>query len=153
MSQQQLAYEITKLSVSPTWETAKEEWKLYTIYESDSWDSCTCGHPIKEICILTNKINNAKVQVGNCCVKKFLGLPSDLIFQALKRVKKEIEKSLNIEALSYAKEKNWLNDWEYTFYINIMGKRILTAKQKAKKLQVNNLILQRMKPPAKGVTA
>ena len=150
MSQQQLAYEVTKASVSPEWETAKEEWKLHTVYEVEDPETCTCGHfPIREVCIIHNKINGHLMQVGNCCVKKFLGLPSDLIFQAVKRVRKDPEKSLNTESLAYAREKGWLNDWEVSFYTDVMGKRVLTAKQKAKKLQVNTLFLKRMQPPAK----
>ena len=99
MSQQQLAYEITKLSHNVTWELAKEEWKLNTIYIDEDLTTCTCGHfPIKEVCILRNKINGKYVHVGNCCVKKFMGLPSDLIFQAVKRVQADNTKSLNVES-------------------------------------------------------
>ena len=73
-----------------------------------------------------------------------MGLPSDLIFQAVKRVTSDNSKSLNTEALQYAKDKGWINDWEMGFYLNTMTKRKLTEKQKAKKLQVNQLVLQRM---------
>ena len=146
MSQQQLAYEITKLSHNVTWELAKEEWKLNTIYIDEDLTTCTCGHfPIKEVCILRNKINGKYVHVGNCCVKKFMGLPSDLIFQAVKRVQADNTKSLNVEALQYAKDKGWLNDWEMGFYMNTMTKRKLSEKQKAKKLQVNQMFLYKLK--------
>jgi hypothetical protein len=146
MSQQQLAYEITKLSETPVWETAREEWKLHTIYEDDSLDTCLCGHyPIKEICILENKLNHKHAKVGNCCVKKFLGLPSDLIFAAVKRIRLDTEKALNHEALQYALSKGWVNAWEHDFYKNTMTKRVLSPKQKAKRIQVNTLFLQRMK--------
>ena len=145
MSQQQLSYEITKLSHNVTWELAKDEWKLHTVYVAHNPETCTCGHfPIKEICTLRNKINGFYINVGNCCVKKFMGLPSDLIFQAVKRVTSDNSKSLNTEALQYAKDKGWINDWEMWFYLNTMTKRKLTEKQKAKKLQVNQLVLQRM---------
>src|ERR1035437_6837616 len=148
MSQQILAYEITKLSVAPTWEVAKEEWMLNDVWISETPDTCTCGHyPIKEICLLKNKLNGKYVPVGNCCVKKFMGLPSDLIFQAIKRIGLDITKSLNVEALNYAKGKGWINDWEYGFYCNTFSKRKLSEKQKAKRIQVNTMFLQRMSKP------
>lgn len=67
--------------------------------------------------------------VGNCCVKKFIRLPSDKIFQAIKRVRKDNEKSLNAEAIEHAHKKQWINDWEKDFYIDIMRKRNLSSKQ------------------------
>lgn len=145
MSQQQLAYEITKLSTAGTWEVAVSEWKLNTIYFSDTPTTCLCGHfPVKEICVVHNKLNGHSAEVGNCCVKKFMGLPSDLIFQAIKRIQVDSKKSLNAEALNYAKQKNWMNDWEVNFYTNICGKRVLTPKQAAKKQQVNAMILRKI---------
>ncbi|TQV77345.1 hypothetical protein FLL45_05215 [Aliikangiella marina] len=146
MSEYKLSSEIIKLSEAELWDTAKLEWKLEEVYESETPDTCLCGHfPIIEICVLSNKFNGNTAIVGNCCVKKFLGLPSDKIFQAIKRVRKDNEKSLNSEAISYAFDKGWLNDWEKKFYINIMRKRNLTSKQKIKKIQINTLIKERMK--------
>ena len=82
--------------------------------------------------------------VGNCCVKKFIGLPSDKIFQAVKRVRKDSSESLNAEAIAYAFEKGWINEWERDFYSDIMRKRKLSQKQARKKEQVNERIAQRM---------
>lgn len=148
MSQQQLAYEITKLSVAPTWESAKEEWNLNTLYKAHDPETCTCGHyPILNICILKNKLNGKYVTVGNCCVKKFMNLPSDLIFQAVARITEDATKALNLEALNYARDKGWINDWEYGFYCNTFSKRKLTEKQKAKRVQVNTMFINRMKKP------
>ena len=150
MSQQQLAYEVTKLSYTSEWETAKEEWRLNHIYISHDPETCTCGHyPIKECCIISNKITGNTLMVGNCCVTKFMGLPSDLIFQAVKRIAKDATKSLNTEAIAYAYEKEWINTWEMQFYTHIMGKRKLSVKQAAKKVQVNSMFLKRMEPPKK----
>ncbi len=47
--------------------------------------------------------------------KKFIGLPSDKIFQAIKRVRKDDQKSLNAEAIFHAYDKGWINDWEKAF--------------------------------------
>jgi hypothetical protein len=145
MSEQQLTVEIIVRSQAKVWEIAKTEWLLEEVYEADEPDTCLCGHfPIREICVLRNKINKNDATVGNCCVKKFIGLPSDKIFQAVKRVRKEIEKSLNAEALQYALQRHWISEWEKDFYFDIMKKRNLSPKQAAKKNEINAKFLRNM---------
>lgn len=100
MSEHKLTQEILNRSISDTWDIAKLEWRL------DEAGTCLCGHyPIIETCILQNIKNNNYATVGNCCVKKFIGLPSDGIFNAIKRVRKDITQSLNIEAIRHAHKK------------------------------------------------
>jgi hypothetical protein len=145
MSQQQLTAEIIARSYNQTWITAKTEWLLEEIYEADNPDTCLCGHfPIREICVLRNKINKNVAIVGNCCVKKFIGLPSDKIFQAIKRIRKDAEKSLNTEAIQYALNRHWVSEWEHDFYTDIMKKRLLSPKQAAKKADINAKFLRNM---------
>lgn len=153
MSQFQLTAEIINRSNAHTWDAAKLEWALLEVYEADEPETCLCGHfPIIELCVLHNKQNNSQATVGNCCVKKFIGLPSDKIFQAVKRIRKDLSKSLNAEAVDHAFTRGWLSEWERTFYFDIMRKRSLTAKQKAKKQQVNELVLSRMKRVSNGTS-
>ena len=138
-----LTSEIINLSVSKDWETAKKEWLLSNIYFSDDTETCLCGHnPIKELCELSNSQNSNVAIVGNCCVKKFIGLPSNKIFQAIKRVRKKNYSSLNIETIEYAFEKSWINDWEKSFYLDTFKKRILSAKQANKRVQINLKIIE-----------
>ena len=145
MPEYKLAKEIIALSDSAIWDRAKLEWDLDQVYQEDEPDTCLCGHyPILEICILKNKINKNTAVVGNCCVKKFIGLPSNKIFQAIKRVRKDETKSLNAEALSHAHKNKWVNDWEYSFYLSIGKKRELSQKQTKKKLQINKKLLEMM---------
>ncbi len=146
MSVYKLTEKIIVLSKSSNWDSAKLEWKLDTVYEADKPQTCLCGHfPIIEICILKNKFNSNEAVVGNCCVKKIIGLPSDKIFTAIKRVRKDNKKSLNAEAIDYAYQKNWINDWEKQFYLNIMRKRKLTENQIKKKVEINNKLANKMK--------
>jgi len=146
MSEYKLTQGIIELSEAKTWDAAKLEWKLAEIYEADEPETCLCGHfPIIEICILSNIINTNSTNVGNCCVKKFMGLPSDKIFTAVKRVRKDNEKSLNAEAIEYAFEKNWINDWEKSFYLDIMRKRNLSTKQLETKIKINMKLAHNMK--------
>ena len=88
MSQYKLSAEIVAQSEAQAWDEAKLEWKLDHIYWEEEPDTCLCGHyPINELCILRNAKNGNTALVGNCCVKKFMGLPSDKIFQSLKKSK------------------------------------------------------------------
>lgn len=146
MSEFKLNQEIIQRSQSNVWDMAKLEWVLNQIYEADEPETCLCGHfPIIEICILQNKVNGQLATVGNCCVKKFIGLPSDLIFQAVKRVKIDNQKSLNAEAIQHAYERGWINEWEYNFSIDTMHKRTLTTKQLQTRMKVNEKTLINMK--------
>lgn len=146
MSEYKLTREIIDRSESKIWDAAKLEWKLHEIYEAEEPGTCLCGHfPIIETCVLANDKNQNTVVVGNCCVKKFIGLPSDKIFQAIKRVRKDNKKSLNAEAIAHAHEKGWINDWERDFYLNIMRKRNLTTNRLLKKIQVNEKLSRNMK--------
>jgi hypothetical protein len=88
--------------------------------------------------------------VGNCCVKKFIGLPSDLIFKAVKRVRKDNQKSLNAEAVEHAFRKGWINEWEYSFSIDTMRKRVLSAKQLQTRMKVNEKMLNNMRKSNDG---
>jgi len=146
MSEYRLILEIISRSNAIQWDEAKLEWALQEVYEADEPDICLCGHfPIIEVCILTNKINSNMATVGNCCVKKFIGLPSDKIFQAVKRIRKNPEKSLNAEAVDHAFQRGWINQWEKRFYFDIMRKRKISQRQREIKLQINDKMLRNMK--------
>jgi hypothetical protein len=146
VSQSQLIAEILERSVAHTWDEARREWSLYEIYEADEPETCLCGHfPIIELCVLHNRRNGIQVTVGNWCVKNFLGLPSDRIFQAVKRIRRDPSNSLNPEALQHAFERQWINEWERDFYLSTMHKRNPTEKQSAKKLQINDRVLRHVR--------
>ncbi len=143
MSEYKLSQEIINLSFSKIWEQAKLEWQLAEIYHQDEPDTCLCGHyPINEICVITNKINSNSVEIGNVCVKKFIGLPSDKIFRSLKRIAKDDSKALSAEAIQHASDKKWINSWETNFYFDTIRKRKLSTNQLAKRKQINQLVLR-----------
>ena len=145
MSEYKLIEEIISRSDAKTWDEAKLEWYLEEVYREDEPDTCLCDHyPINEICILRNVHNGNRAMVGNVCVKKFLGLPSDRIFQAIRRVRADEQKALNAEAIDHAHIHGWITDWEREFYFDTMRKQSLSEKQMKKRLQVNRKILQRV---------
>lgn len=141
-----LTKEIIALSNSSSWQSAKYEWVLSEVYDEDEPTTCLCGHfPIIEICVLRNKINGNETIVGNVCVKKFLGLPSDRIFSAIKRISKDNAKSLNMESIEYMNKRGWLTVWEHGFYSDIINRRSLNDKQIAKKIEINQKLLRKSK--------
>lgn len=143
MSEYKLIEEIISLSQARTWDEAKLEWRLVEVYYQEKPDTCLCRHfPINEICVLHNIRNRRKTEVGNVCVKRFLGLPSDKIFQALRRVAKDEEKALNAEAVQHAHNRGWITNWEKDFYFDTMRKRKLSDKQLGKRRQINRLVLR-----------
>ena len=142
MSEYKLTSRLIDLSVKNTWDEAKLEWRLEHVWREDQPDTCLCGHfPIIEICLLRNHKNNNTTIVGNCCVKKFTNLPSDLIFQAVKRIEDDIDRAINYETISHAHEKGWINDWERKFYINTWRKRKLSESQHTTRVRINRKVL------------
>jgi hypothetical protein len=133
-----LFQEIIDRSEADTWEEAKDEWFLQYIEMAGEGEdySCLCTHPhIKELCYIKNKINGNEVLVGNCCVKKFMELESDLIFQAIRRGK------VNSAMLEYAFSHNMISEWENKFMLDVMRKRKMTFKQRAVYDRVSDKIL------------
>jgi hypothetical protein len=150
MPEYRLRQNIIAISVAKTWEAAKSEWSLHGIYfcPKDQPQTCLCGHfPIREICKIVNRDNKFSVEVGNCCVKKFIGLPSDKIFRGIKRIQKDGSKSLNADAIEHAHKSNWINDYEYRFSLNTAYKRNLSIKQLAIREQINHKVLARFAAP------
>lgn len=140
---EQLRAAILKLSEATEWEVAKLEWGLVSVTEADEPERCLCGHyPIIEICTIRNRITGTRTDVGNRCVKRFLGLRSDLIFAALKRIKKDITKSLNEDAIVFFYERKLVTNWEYTFLIDTMKKRNLSASQLETRETINKKVLK-----------
>jgi hypothetical protein len=140
-----LKREIMNLSVSNVWEEAKAEWNLENIEISDEPRTCLCTHfPILELCYISNEAHS-HVLVGNCCIKQFLGLPSDKIFASLKRITKDPAKGLNEETIAFALSKRWITKWEEEFCRNTSRKRNLSEKQLNVRKRVNAQILYYVK--------
>ena len=149
MSQAKLSDAILALSFSKEWPEAIKEWELTEIYEAREPATCLCGHhPIHDMCKLSNIKNGKQADLGNCCVKKFIGLPSEAIFSALRRVRENSDKSLGEDALAYAKTRGWLTDWEIAFYRQISRQKRMSDLQQEKKHQINfrfqSAVLNRM---------
>ncbi|WP_316859231.1 hypothetical protein [uncultured Cohaesibacter sp.] len=138
----QLSQAILSMSKATDWETARKEWVLVDVIEADEPETCLCSHyPIIEICEIRNRVTGHTTEVGNVCVKRFLGVRSDLIFTGIKRIRKDIEKSLNADSIAFFHQRGLLNNWEYQFLQNTMRKRNLTFKQMETRRQINQKVL------------
>lgn len=138
----QLKTEILKLSGAAHWAVAKKEWKLVDISEAEEPETCLCGHfPIIELCTIHNPTTGKSTDVGNVCVRRFLGFRSDLIFQSLKRIRKDLTKSIGADARVFFHQRVIINNWEYEFQQSTMRKRNLSLKQQASRLTINQKVL------------
>lgn len=142
----QLKEHILARSHASTWEVAVKEWGLTGVHEADEPETCPCGHfPIIEICSIHNRVTNRSTEVGNVCVKRFLGLRSDLIFAAIKRIRKDLDKTLNADAIAFFYERGVINNWEHNFCQNTMRLRNLTFNQLKTRHGVNSKVLNAIK--------
>ena len=148
MPRHKLITALLALSQSEVWREAQLEWEFATIYQGQGDDSCLCGHtPIIELCKLRNKLNANTAIVGNCCVKRFLNIQTDLIFDAVKRIERDPTRSVNLRTLNQAIRESWITEWEYNFYKQIHREqfRKLSPKRAAIKIEVNHKILRRIR--------
>src|SRR5512135_3283958 len=146
MSEYQLTRKILARSFAQTWAGAKLEWELAEVSKAGPPEVCLCGHfPIIELCLIVNKVTKHEAIVGNCCARKFLGLPADKIAAALERVRKDPRRSLNAEAIPYAFKMGWLTEWERRYYLDIMGKRGLSPGQLSKRTEINVSLVKKMR--------
>lgn len=151
MSEYKLGAEIVARSKANTWDEAKLEWELESVFHEEEPETCLCGHfPINEICVLRNKLNGKTADVGNCCVKKFMGLQSDKIFQALRRIRSDLCRPLNVETIDHAYKNKWINEWEYRFSMDTVRKRKLTPSQMFKRQQINQRVIQNVMVKRRG---
>jgi hypothetical protein len=137
-----LKREILSLSRATDWEVAKKEWRLTAISEAEEPETCLCSHfPIIELCTISNRITGVNVDVGNVCVKRFLGFRSDLIFVSLKRIRKDIQSSIGADATAFFHEQGIINAWEYSFQQSTMRKRNLSSAQMKTRMNINQKII------------
>jgi hypothetical protein len=146
MGLKRLAEAIVDLSCATNFESAVMEWNIEDIWKSDEPSTCLCGHnPIHEHCLLRNVRNGNAALVGNVCVTRFMGIESKPLFDSFKRVAKDSSKSLSEVALTMLFDHYLITQWEFNFYCSILGKRSLSAKQRAKKEEINRKAAEHLK--------
>jgi len=139
MTEFKLIKRILDLSESDNWISAKKEWVVANIFEEEA--ECLCGHSIFENCQIENKNNGNSAIVGNVCVNKFLELDSDKLFQGIKKIRKDLNKSTSRNLLDFCLSKKVLTQIEYDFYVFIIKKRKLHESVFSQKRDINSKIV------------
>jgi hypothetical protein len=141
-----LTQQILALSVARTWAAAKAEWELVDIFftPAGEYGACLCGHSIREHCLCRNGLNGNEAVLGNCCVKRLLGIPSDRVFAGLRRVEADLARSMGKAAVEYAYSRGWIDAYEVGFYRDTLKQQRLTPRQMAFRQQVNLKVLSRV---------
>jgi hypothetical protein len=134
---------ILALSRSHDWDEAKAEWKLHFVYNDTEDRSCECEHsPIHQICVIENRKNGNKAEVGNVCVRRFLRLLSNRVFSVIKRLRNDINKSLNPVSLDLFRDRGVISYQEEEEYLSYWRRRTnVSAYEKAQKLAINRRVL------------
>jgi hypothetical protein len=140
-----LVDEIIARSGADDWHEARREWELDHVFmlDADECGTCLCGHtPIRECCVLANRHNGAEVIVGNCCVKRFMQLPSEAIFAGLRRIAEDPRKAPGTALVEFATGRGWLSVYEQGFLRDTARRRSPSAKVLAIRQQVNAKLLR-----------
>lgn len=120
-NQELLQMKIIEASVADTWEEAKLEWSLITIYDADG--TCECGHRIVQHCVICNMNNSSQMVVGNVCINHFgverLHVPPNAR-AALKRIHESVSTAhANEELLEVARRLSILSEKEELAYTSV----------------------------------
>lgn len=144
-NEQKFRAAIFSSSQSSDWDEAKAEWELHFVYDDSGNDrSCKCEHkPIIQICVIKNRKNGNTLEVGNVCVKRFLRLLSQRIFSVIKRLRWDINKSLNPKALELFRDRGVISNSEVQDYLIYWRRRSnMSDDQKRQKIDINTRILK-----------
>lgn len=139
---------ILPLSRADDWIAAKKEWELVNISQAEPAEPETClceHHPILELCEIRNRLTRHRAIVGNQCVRRFLGLESEALFRGIRRIRKDISKSMGADLAVWLFERGLITQWEYEFQVSTFRKRILSNKQSHHRQQINQKALRAIK--------
>jgi hypothetical protein len=132
---------LLEYSEAKRWKDARYEWRLNHIWYADIEDArtCECGHhPICEICVVENEVNDTILEIGNCCVNQIS--PE---FDALKRIFPALrEGRINPAIIDYAFKQRIIDDWKRDFLLDIWRKRNYSPRQWAKFKQIRHRIYE-----------
>ena len=157
-----LPQELTAISNGSRWPDVLREWSLDHIEMLEPEEqarTCLCTHyPIREVCHIVNDENGRRAIVGNCCVTKFMGdqpvfAGTQKMFDALGRIKRDINASANESLIEYAYSKRIIGERDYNFYLDIWRKRSLSEPQKRWKVSLNQRIITHLVPSRRPAAA
>jgi hypothetical protein len=136
---------ILEASIATEWDDARPEWVVDGIFRVENPASCICSrYPIKECCELLNTLNSKRLIVGNVCVNHFWGFNLNRLFASIRKVETDLGLSLSEDMIRFAKQRNWIDKWQYEFYQDTRRKRALSHKQLMIRAKINYHILKKV---------
>ena len=139
-----LIKEVLDRSVSQDWDSAIDEWQIIGHDYVQSDGECACGKQhISELNYVRNRYTDSELIIGSECINKFFDINIKGIHPSIKRVNKDMSKSLHFPLVDSAFTNNIISPLEFKFYIDIHGKRTtsLSEKQKQWKQSINAKVL------------
>jgi hypothetical protein len=137
------------LSAAADWPLARGEGELVAAWPAPG-GRCLCGSYITQRALLRNRITGRRAVAGCCCVRHF-PLAAGL-FRALARVMADPRRPLGPAAVQWAYGRGFLIPWEQDFALSTWGRR-LSARQRAKRLEVHASLFARMAAAGRGVAS
>lgn len=137
-----LQKKIICLSVSKIWNEAITEWKMVNYYYVSEYRACSCSpRGIRNICVMVNCLNSNKVEICNSCAERYFDIYkcTEIEFM-VRKLRKNIDYSVNIYALDYLLENKVINVIEYENYWNTIRCQISEWHREAKR-QINIKLL------------
>lgn len=137
---------ILQLSNAKCINQAIKEWEWTSIFIQPN-SCCPCGKkPIKENCVLRNKLNGKETTVGNVCVKQFIGINTGNVFSGLKRIQQKPKNaSPNQDLIKFAYDVGAIKTNENEFLNNICKKQKLTPDQEKWRNDLNKKLIDKFK--------
>jgi len=139
-------------SISQDWDFAIQEWEIVGTYE-DHGSTCTCGKKnISEVNIIKNKFTGATLKVGSQCVKQFMNVDMFVIHANVRKIAKDITKSVNRPTLWFFYQQGVITGQEFLDYVEIFRRRTLFLHQSNFKIAINQKILDFQQQTKKEAT-
>jgi hypothetical protein len=135
-----LEREIVSESVADKYEDCNLEWYLPKggIRINPHYQTCRCTHyPIKYVCRIVNRLNNNRMEIGNCCVKRFLGEDYIRAFASLERIMLNERKPMNPALIHLVHQWGWVTDVERRWLERTWKKR----KASPARIEINRRVL------------
>lgn len=151
-NKQILVNNLLKSSKAVTWDKAKDEWSVHTIFVLDDTTSevCACSHsPIRRVYVIHNKCTGKTALVGKECAKQFWGKDVSRVKCAVNELKQLTENPnyhiiKSIDAIKYFRSQRWITRWEYEFLEDNRNNDKPSVKQELTRKDINIEILRAM---------
>ena len=108
---------------------------------------CLCEHKIRKCCWSRDSLNGHEALVGNVCVTRFVGIPTRLIFNGLRRITADKYAAPNEALAVSARDEGYVHDCEYCYLSDTARNRTPTDKQLITRIGLSQRIIGRCTRP------